>query len=226
VVPSAAVVAALFVVMWREHRSTREGWIALASGGVLAIWLVAAITVARRGLLEQPPGKTGPPPIGINLALVLLALFFFLAISPSLRALLSRQSTLIRLHLWRFEGILFLILMVQGQLPALFALPAGIGDVLVAASAPWVARSADTPQGRRRAILWNCLGLTDLIVAIVLGVTTNPGAAHLFDTVPTSEAMTQFPMALIPTFLVPLAITLHVISLWQLFRESRHVLSS
>jgi len=141
-------------------------------------------------------------------------------ISPSLRALLSRQSSLIRLHLWRFEGILFLILMAQGRLPALFALPAGIGDILVAATAPWVARSADAPSGRRRAIIWNVLGLTDLVVAIVLGVMTNPGPAHVFDTVPNSAAMAHFPMALIPTFFVPLAMTLHVVSLWQLLRGS------
>jgi hypothetical protein len=220
VAPCIAVVAALFVVMWRERRSSREGRIAVASGVVLAVWLVGAVALARQGFLEQPAGEVGPPPVGINLVLVLLALAFFLATSASLRALLSRQSSLIRLHLWRFEGILFLILMTQGRLPGLFALPAGIGDVLVAATAPWVGRSADTPRGSRRAIIWNCLGLTDLVVAIALGVMTNPGAAHVFDTVPSSVAMTQFPMALIPTFLVPLAMTLHVISLWQLLGGS------
>jgi hypothetical protein len=176
--------------------------------------------LARRGFFVQPAGDTRPPAVGINLVVVLVALAFFLILSPTLRALLSRQSSLIRLHLWRFEGALFLILMAQGRLPALFALPAGIGDVLIAATAPWVARNADAPSGRRRAIIWNLLGLTDLVVAIALGVTTNPGPAHVFDTVPTSAALAHSPMALIPTFFVPLAMTLHVISLWQLLRGS------
>jgi hypothetical protein len=220
VVPAAAVIVAVFVVLWRGRRSSREGGIALASGGVLAVWFIGEVVLARRGFFVQAAGEGGPPGVGINLVVVLLALAFFLAISPSLRSLLSRQSSLIRLHLWRFEGVLFLILMAQGRLPALFALPAGIGDVLVAATAPWVAGNADAAQGKRRAIIWNCLGLLDLIVAIALGVMTNPGALHVFDTVPNSAAMAHFPMALIPTFFVPLAITLHVISLLQLLGGS------
>ena len=220
VVPATAVIVAVFVVLWRAHRSRREGGIALASGVGLAAWLVAEIALARKGSFVQAAGAAGPPGVGINLVVVLIALAFFLAISPSLRSLLSRQSSLVRLHLWRFEGALFLILMAQSRLPAIFALPAGIGDVLVAATAPWVARTADAPLGKRRAILWNVFGLTDLVVAIALGVMTNPGPLHVFNTVPNSAAMAHFPMALIPTFFVPLAMTLHVISLWQLLRGS------
>ena len=148
--------------------------------------------------------------------LTLLLLSAFLALSPTLRSLLSRQSSLIRLHIWRLFGVVFLTLMVMRKLPALFALPAGIGDILVAATAPVVARGINTPHGRSRAILWNLLGMADLVVAVGLGITTNPGAGHVFDTVPTSGILTRFPMALVPAFLVPLAFTLHGISLWQL----------
>jgi hypothetical protein len=106
--------------------------------------------------------------------------------------------------------------MVRGQLPALWALPAGIGDILVGVTAPWVARDVDTHRGRRRAIIWNLFGIADLIVAVGLGIMTSPGPTQVFETAPTSELMTHFPMALVPTFLVPLAFVLHVISLWQL----------
>jgi hypothetical protein len=46
---------------------------------------------------------------------------------------------------------------------------------------------------------------------------TSPGPAQVFDTMPTSELIPRFPLALVPTFLVPLAFTLHMVSLWQLF---------
>ena len=54
------------------------------------------------------------------------------------------------------------------------------------------------------------------IVAVGLGIMTNPGPTQVFYTTPTSEMVTRFPLALVPTFLVPLAFILHVISLWQL----------
>jgi hypothetical protein len=213
--PTALVVAALFIVLWRERTSTREARVALVSGGVVAVWAVTSTALAKQGFF-QPPDAQSVPPVGINLAVVLLLLAVCLAVSPSLRSLLSRQENLIRLHLWRFEGVVFLMLMARGQMPALWALPAGIGDILVAATAPWVASHLATARGRRRAIIWNLFGIADLVVAIGLGVMTNPGPTQVFYTTPTAEMVTRFPLALVPTFLVPLAFTLHIVSLWQL----------
>jgi hypothetical protein len=215
VIPTAVVVVALFLVLWRERASSRDARVAVTSGVVLAMWAIAAILLARRGAFEQAPGDTVPP-VGIALAAALLTMSLCLGLSPTLRRLLSRRASLIRLHLWRLEGIVFLVLMAQGRVPPLWALPAGIGDILVAATAPWVAGKLETPQGRHRAILWNLLGMADLVVAVGLGVMTNPGPAHVFDTVPTSVLLTRFPLVLVPTFLVPLAFTLHVVSLWPL----------
>jgi hypothetical protein len=213
------VVVALFVVMWRERTSIHQGRIALTSGAVLAVWAATEICLARSGGFEYRP-QQALPPVGLNLLLALLVLGVFLSTSASLRALLSNQTNLVRLHVWRLLGVTFLLLMFQGRLPALFALPAGIGDILIAVTAPWVAANLDAPGGRRRAIVWNWLGLADLLVAIGLGVTTNPGTPLTIATVPSSEVMTRFPMALVPAFLVPLAITLLVVSLWQLLRGS------
>jgi hypothetical protein len=215
VVPTAVVVVALFLVLWRERVSSRDARVAVTSGVVLAMWAIAAIVLARNAAFEQAAGDTVPP-VGVTLAVALLATPLCLGISPTLRRLLSRQASLIRLHLWRLEGIVFLVLMAQGRVPPLWALPAGIGDILVAATAPWVARNLETPRGRRRAIIWNLLGMADLAVAIGLGITTNPGPAHVFDTMPSSVMLTRFPLVLVPTFLVPLAFTLHLVSLWQL----------
>ena len=214
-VPTALVVVALFAVLWEGRRSRRETLTALLGGAALAAWAAIATAAARQGLL-QPRDPGSFPPVGVALAGTLGALAASLALSPSLRGLLTRQAALVRLHLWRLEGLVFLLLMVQGQVPALWALPAGVGDVLVAATAPWIASRIDTPRGRRRAVAWNLLGMADLIVAVGLGIMTNPGPAGVFHTTPTSELLTRFPLVLVPTFLVPLAFTLHVISLWQL----------
>jgi hypothetical protein len=216
---TAAVVVGIVLVLWRQRTSARESRIAVVSGVVLTAWAILTTVLARRGFY-QPPDLTSPPPIGITLALVLLVLAVSLVVSPSLRRLLTNQKNLILLNLWRLVGAVFLMLMANGQMPALWALPAGIGDVIVGAMAPWIANRVETPQGRRAAILFNLFGMADLVVAVGLGVMTSPGPAQVFHTGPTSELATRFPLALVPTFLVPLAWTLHIVSLWQLVRGS------
>jgi hypothetical protein len=62
--------------------------------------------------------------------------------------------------------------------------------------------------------------MLDLIVAVGLGIATSPGLLRVFHTTPTSALATQFPLALVPAFLVPLAFTIHVISLSQLLGTS------
>ncbi len=165
VVPTAAVVLAMFAVMWRERTSTRTALVAVIAGAVLAACAALTVVLALRGFYK-PPDTRSPPPVGIQLAIALVGLALFLAMSPSLRSLLTNQKNLIRLNVWRLVGAVFLVLMLTGQMPALWALPSGIG---------------------------------------------------VFHTTPTSELATQFPLALVPTFLVPLAFVLHFVSLWQLF---------
>ena len=211
----AAVVVALFLVLWRERQSPRDALVAGVGGAVLAVWAVVTAVLAVRGVFEQPV-MTTMPPVGIYLAIVLLALTICLAGSSTLRRLLTNEKSLIRLNLWRLVGVVFLLLMANGQMPALWALPAGIGDVIVGAAAFWVAGQLDAPGGRRRAIIFNVFGLADLVVAVGLGIATSSGPTQLFHTKPTSAFATQFPLALVPTFLVPLAFMLHVVSLWQL----------
>jgi hypothetical protein len=213
---TAAVVTGIFLVLWRERTSDRESRIALISGVGLAGWATVTTMLARRGAFQQRDPNSLPP-LGITLVLVLVILAVVLLASPSLRRLLTNQKNLILLNLWRLVGVVFLMLMANGQMPALWALPAGIGDVIVGAAAPWIARDVETPQGRRRAIIFNLFGMADLVVAVGLGTMTNPEPAQVFQTTPTSELATQFPLAQVPAFLVPLAFTLHVVSLWQLF---------
>jgi hypothetical protein len=212
---TASVVLAIFVVLWRARRTLAQSGVAVVSAVVLAAWALGAGTLARRGFFV-PPDSHSPPPVGIALGLTLALLTVCLLLFPSLRALLTNQRHLILLNVWRLVGVVFLLLMTNGQMPALWALPAGIGDVIVGLAAPWFARHLDTPVGRRRAVNFTLFGMADLVVAVGLGVMTSPGPAQVFRTTPTSELATQFPLALVPTFLVPLAFILHVVSLWQL----------
>lgn len=215
--PTAAVVIAIFAILRRAASNAKQSRTAEVSGIVLAVWAMLAMVLAYRGFF-RPPSTHSFPPIGTNLIVVFLALALCLALSSSLRSLVANQRRLTWLHVWRLEGVVFLILMAAGQMPALWALPAGIGDIIVGVTAPFVATRLATPGGRKLAVVFNLFGMADLVVAVALGVMTSPGPTQVLHTHPTSELVTQFPLALVPTFLVPLAFTIHVISLWQLLQ--------
>jgi hypothetical protein len=197
-------------------RATRAAdlrpWTTATIGAALGSSLVATTLVAIDGAYRPTDGEVIPG-IGVALVLALAGLGIAVATLPRFRAVLAHpdlQSSLLALQVWRIEGLAFLVLMALGQLPALFAVPAGLGDLAIGLSAPLMARNL---HRRGLAIAWNVFGLADLALAILLGVTASPGPTQLFFTTPTAAAMTAFPMALIPTFLVPLSIGLHLISL-------------
>jgi hypothetical protein len=222
-------IATLFVVVgwvlsltrafWRAHRSHREARVAAVTGAIVALWAIAELVLARAGVIHGSPRQVVPP-VGINLLVSFLVIGVALWASPTLRALVSSQSDIIRIQGWRLAGVLLLTHMILGDVPTLFGLPAGIGDILVGATAFGVARAVDSSEGRRRALIWNALGVLDLVVAVSLGVMTSAGPTQVFHTTPSSEMLTVFPLALVPAFIVPQALALHAVSLWQLVRGS------
>jgi hypothetical protein len=121
-------------------------------------------------------------------------------------------------HTPRVAGVAFLFYLALGHLPALFALPAGLGDIAAGIAAPLVARRLAQGTGRRAAVWFNAFGMTDLVVALTLGALTGFG---LLNVTPSSAPITELPLALIPTATVPLLFALHITSLVALARASR-----
>jgi hypothetical protein len=127
-----------------------------------------------------------------------------------------------RLQTWRLIGFTFLLLEAHRVLPAIFALPAGNGDMAIGATAAVVAWQLAEPGHRNSFVVWQLLGITDLILAVGLGATARllePQGASML-------AMTVLPLSLVPTFLVPLFLIFHVICIaqarnWRAVEESR-----
>jgi hypothetical protein len=183
-------------------------------GVVLAAWLIATALAARAGAYRSSPDAPLPG-VAVPLLLGILVPWVATLTIPALRSGLEdplTQARLVTVQVWRVVGVAFLVLFALDKLPAAFALPAGLGDIVTGIAAPFVARGLDDPLGRRWAFAWNVFGLADLIAAIVLGSVASIGPVHLLHTTPTTTVMTRLPMALIPTFLVPLSMVLHFIS--------------
>jgi len=132
-------------------------------------------------------------------------------------------SRLVLPHSFRVAGVAFLWYMALGHLPALFALPAGLGDITVGIAAPFVARRLAQGKGRRAALWFNEFGITDLVTALTLGALT---AFQLINITPSSAPIAELPLALIPTATVPLLFILHITSMLGLGRAPRPALSA
>jgi hypothetical protein len=117
----------------------------------------------------------------------------------------------------RIFGGAFLFLYAFGHLPALFAWPAGWGDVLVAVLAPFVAAAVAANGAflrRRRYVAFHILGLLDFVGAVGSGLLAR-GMFGMPATDPTTSILGQLPLSVIPSFAVPLWICLHLAALFQ-----------
>lgn len=179
---------------------------------LIALWFVVSLAVSALGLFT--PGAHQPPIImGVGVLAPIVLFLWWFATSKPFRAfaLALNPRTLVLVHAWRIAGFVFLVLCTYRILPAMFALPAGWGDIAIGATAPLVAMKLADPGHRRGFLLWQVLGISDLVMAVTLGST-----AGLLDPygIPTT-AMTVLPLSLIPTFAVPLLLILHVICIAQ-----------
>jgi hypothetical protein len=145
--------------------------------------------------------------------------FITLWLSRSFREfILSIDLRLITgIQAWRFAGLGFLALYASNVLPGGFALPAGLGDMAIGITAPWVV-AALTRQPSFAASMsfrvWNLLGILDLVTAVSDGALNSVLATGAPGQI-TTGPMAQLPLALIPVYLVPLFFMLHVTSLLQ-----------
>jgi hypothetical protein len=205
-----------------------------AMAGAFAAWFALVVACGATGALDAVHG-TGP--VGLGIAVMApFAVLTYVSLRPgALRAALGEipLPVLIGIHAMRLLGVFFVLLFWEGRLPAPFAPAAGWGDVLIGATALPVAYLAavKAPAWRTATLVWNVLGLLDLVDAIALGVASSPGIPFGFGNQGvSSNLMTALPWILIPCFNVPLLAHLHVLTLQRLWRsratgaQAQHVL--
>jgi hypothetical protein len=189
--------------------------ITATAAAVLGGWVVLSGLLAGAGVYLQDPGEVVPWFL-VAFAVFLVALLLATRI-PLVSRILADPGTPARLalpHTLRVVGVLFLIAMAQGHLPAAFALPASLGDIAIGLAAPFVALQLARGTGRIAAVRFNVLGILDLAVAVSIAFLLGPFGP--FEVMPSTAPLRLLPLALIPTVAVPLAIALHIVSLRRL----------
>jgi len=133
------------------------------------------------------------------------------------------QSWIVGLQFYRALGVIFLILLAQDRLPGVFAWPAGVGDMLVGLLAPVAALSYSRrwTNASRWVRAWNWLGLADLASAVTIGFLSSPSPLQRLAFDLPNRLIGVFPLVLIPVYMVPLSILLHLASLKKLQQDAR-----
>jgi hypothetical protein len=168
--------------------------------------VVISMAAGASGILERLP--VPPPAIAVSLTVLLLLL---LRTSRRVRVALASLGPrpLVLFHLTRVAaGAYFLVLYRRGELPGEFALVAGWGDIAVGLGALVVTLTCLPARSRLQEaglLFWNAAGLADILGVLGNGIrlfTRNPALG---------EAFTSLPLAMLPTFVVPIVIVTHVL---------------
>jgi len=110
-------------------------------------------------------------------------------------------------QLWRVIGIAFLFALAFDQLPAGFAVPAGVGDIATGIAALAVVLALGNGSlTRGRLYAFSALGVVDFLVADATGLSLEPSTLGVW------------PLAIFPTVMVPFFAVLHLVAVLQ----SRH----
>lgn len=199
------------------------------TAGLITAWFTFCISASALHLFKTGASR---PPLPLLLAVVIPVLLFFVwyRSSTSFRefVLSLNPRTLTNIQSWRIVGFVFLALYTYRILPGFLALPAGWGDIAIGASALFVATKLADPNHKTSFVVWQWLGIADLVSAISLG-----GLARFIappDLVTangiTATPMTVLPLSVIPTFAVPLLLIIHIICLVQARRWPKPAYSS
>jgi hypothetical protein len=224
---SLAIFAAILFGLHRAiarsgWRSGDRAWVWRKTRLVLIVWFAAALVLA--GFALSHGASDGVLVIGLGIFVPIVIGVIALPRSETMDLLVHAvpQSWLVGVQFYRVLGGILLVLFGRGQLPGAFALPAGIGDVLVGVLAPVLALAdaRDMVQRDRLIRIWNAFGMIDLVVAVGTGFLTLPATLQVLSLGAPNEPIRAFSLVMFPMFAVPLAALLHLMSLTKL-REAK-----
>jgi hypothetical protein len=206
---------ALKLARWSTRDRRQVVWIAT----VLPVgWFFAALFLSWSGFYGGADDQIPTIQYGVFIP-ILLGVALFWRWGTFQRAIEAvPQQWIVSVQLFRAEGAIFLILYAVHRPPGVFAWPAGLGDVIVGLLAPVVGLAYAYSPRHATALLraWNLFGIGDLLVVVATGFLTSSSRFQMLAMSSPNVLISAFPLVMIPAFLVPLAVLLHLASLRKL----------
>lgn len=183
-----------------------------------------ALHLSQWGVYNVPVTFGDPPYVLMALFGGALTLWLLTRFTETGRAITdaTTDAEIIAFQIPRIMGGVFLLGWALGVIPWQFALPAGLGDIWagVAGWQAWKAARAGAPNAHRLIRRANVIGIVDFGVAVLTGILTSPGFAHLMAH-DRPNIINEHPLAMFPGFFVPLFLGFHFISLAKARRFSK-----
>lgn len=209
----------VIVLLVALHRANRGG--ALVPAAALAGWFALTYALAASGVLAQfellPPRG---PMLAFGLVAVGVAASRVAAVQTALRQLPDWAPVALQTFRAPLELLLYL-LFLQGQVPEQMTFEGRNFDVLVGLSAPVMAflmwRGA-APRWLQWA--WQVGAVALLVNVVGIAVSSAPGPLHRDWPGAPFTLVAQWPFALLPAFLVPMAALGHVAAIARLVRRT------
>lgn len=154
-----------------------------------------------------------PPKIVLTTTLplaILVTIIYSTTACKKANDILSLED-LVKVHIFRLIGSTFIILFLYDLLPPVFALFAGIGDLITAISSVFVAKAIRNKKNyaRKLAYVWNTFGLVDILITSAMAIVFTK--ISIDNNIQGVEFLAEFPFCFIPAFAPPTIIFLHLL---------------
>ena len=191
------------------------------SVGLLIGWLALMALVAASGFFRE--FQTLPPRVAFGIVPTILVITV-LSASPRVRRFLfaAPETWLIAYQVYRVPLEIVLWLLYSANLiPVQMTFEGRNFDIVPALLAPFIAYLCFVKKSWPRviAVLWNVVGFLLVVNVATTGLLSAPTPFRVFLNEPSTRFVADFPYIWIPTFLVPLALFGHVMSLLQLSKK-------
>ncbi|MFN7927822.1 MAG: hypothetical protein U0Y68_07725 [Blastocatellia bacterium] len=220
IVAALAEIIAVALRRLAEIQAAKKSVVALSVGSLIA-WLLLMALSAASGFFRN--FQTLPPRFALMLVPPLLAIVLLSAARPVRQFLFAApESWLIAYQVYRVPLEIVLWLLYDARLiPVQMTFEGRNFDIVAALTALPIAYFCCVRQSWPRvvAMLWNVLGFVLVVNVATTGILSAPTPFRVFMNEPANTFIADFPYVWIPSFLVPLALFGHVMSLLQLLKK-------
>jgi hypothetical protein len=183
----------------------------VVTAGISLVWFLLIFQMARLGMFEGGSAGARRAQAGVMIVPLLIGLIVAWRLGRAAITATLPVPGLVGIQTYRLASITLLIAVAKEALPPWLGLPIALGDLAVGLSAPLLARALkENPRGY--AIItrsWNWLGMVTAALAMLATTATGNDAGYF---------LTLYPLVLIPTYLAPVSILLHALTLTEIER--------